>query len=393
MSLDRRKFCYLTAAGVGGFGISSGGIPLQEREPPTTIGATRSLTGFPDSDFYGVAAAFDEVEAAHGRLSGNDLEAYLKAWNGLAASVQRKADALLAEKRRVSAHEAYLRASNYYNRAQQGLLRVGDGVRILEPYRKMRENWDKAWSLKEFPFEWVRIPFRDTTLPGMFVAADPCSNARRPVVLECSGSDHILERNFFRFKWKPFQNRGFSYLALDGPGQGEPLRLRRMYLEPNTEEVSSAALDYLDGRTDVDMDRVGVYGTAFGGYAAARAAVDPRVRAVACRGASFDLWRDCYQFCPDFRGHLEYMLGVKGAEEARRALQPFTLESVADRIRAPIAIYHGGRDKVQDPRGAKRLYDAVPTDRKKLNILPDRAHGVGREAQLEIIDWLVNAVA
>ena len=44
------------------------------------------------------------------------------------------------------------------------------------------------------------------------------------------------------------------------------------------------------------MDRVGVFGTAFGGYAAARAAVDKRIRAVACRSASYDLWQDAYEF-------------------------------------------------------------------------------------------------
>ncbi|MCZ6752845.1 MAG: alpha/beta hydrolase [Acidobacteria bacterium] len=390
MSVDRRKFCQLAAVVLTGCGVRPD--QTAESEPASTIGAARSLGGFPDSDFYGVAAEFDEVEEAQARLSGNDLESYLKAWNGMAAEAERQADALLAEGRRVSAHEAYLRASNYYNRAQQGLLRVGDGVRILEPYQKMRDNWAKAWTLKEQPFEWMQIPFRDTTLPGFFVRADPCSSDPRPVVLECSGSDHILERNFFRSKWKPFVNRGFSYLAIDGLGQGEPLRLRQMYLEPDAEDLISA-LDYLETRPDVDMGRIGLFGTAFGGYAAARAAIDPRVRAVACRSVSFDLWRDCYEYCPAFRSHLEYMLGVSGEDEARRALAPFTLEKIAEKIQAPIAIYHGGRDDVQDPRGAQRLYEAIPGEQKTLKILPDRGHGVGRQAALEITDWLVASVA
>ena len=51
-------------------------------------------------------------------------------------------------------------------------------------------------------------------------------------------------------------------------------------------------------------------------------------------------------------------------------------------------IYHGGRDDVQDPRGAQRLYDAIRGPDKTLKILPGAPRGVGREPELELVDWL-----
>jgi dienelactone hydrolase len=252
----------------------------------------------------------------------------------------------------------------------------------------MRAAWRKAWALAPTPFEEVAIPFSGTTLPGLFAPLGR-GGERAAVLVELSGSDHINERTFFRSDWRKFHNRGVSYFTLEGPGQGEPLRLRRMALRPDYDKVAAAALDYLATRPDVDMHRVGVFGTAFGGYFAAQAGVDPRVRAVACRSASFDLWEDAYRFSPPVRGHLEYMLGVEGEEAARRALAPFTLTALAPRIRAPIAIYHGGRDDVQDPRGAQRLYDAIPPGQKILKIPPDGPRNVGRELELELVDWLI----
>jgi dienelactone hydrolase len=382
----RREFVGLSVLALA----SAGRGTAAAQHAGTEIGAARSLAGFPEADFYGVAAEFDEIHAAQSRLKGSDLDAYMQAWNSVAADAEREADAFLEAGRRVSASESYLRAANYYSRSQQGPLRVGDGVRIMEPYQNMRRTWTKAWELSPPPFEPIRIPFRNTHLPGFFVPATACRDGSRSgVVIECSGSDHILERNYFRSKWRPFHQRGLSYLALDAPGQGEPLRLRKMYLEPDAETVTAAAIDFLAARSDVDMSRIGVFGTAFGGYAAARSGILPRVKAVVCRSASYDLWKDCYEYCPAFRKHLEYMLGVTGEAEARRALQPFTLDGLANRIRVPIAICHGAKDDVQDPRGAERLYDAIPSGQKLLKMLPNQAHGVGREAELEMIDWLV----
>jgi dienelactone hydrolase len=162
-----------------------------------------------------------------------------------------------------------------------------------------------------------------------------------------------------------------------------------MFLVPDYETVVAAAIDYLATRPDVDVERIGVFGQAFSGFFAARSALDPRVRAIACRSVSMDMLRECYDFGTAFRPQFEYMLGVRGETEARRALQAYTMQGLTDRIRVPIAIYHGGRDEVQDPRGASRLYEAVPHPRKVLKIVPGAGRSVGRRAEMELVDWMV----
>lgn len=387
MRIDRREFGVLAVAAIGPR------VAGQTPAAPSLAGSSRSMAGFPEGDFYGVAAEFDEVNAVQRKIEPDDIDSFVTAWTAMADGVARQAGALLEDGRRVSARDAYLRAANYYSRVQQTFLRIGDGVRIMPPYEKMRAAWKTAWTITPPPFEQIQIKYDDTTLPGIFAHADPCRRARMPVVFEFSGSDHINERSFFRSEWRKFHNRGLSYLTLEGPGQGEPLRVRHMALRPDYETVAKAAIDFLTSRSDVDAGRIGVFGTAFGGYFAAQAAVDPRVRAVACRSASFDLWQDSYQFSRVIRRHLEYMLGVEGEASARRALEPYRLDTVAPRVRAPIAIYHGGRDDVQDPRGAQRLYDAIPGAQKTLKILPDAPRGVGREPELELVDWLTTRLS
>jgi dipeptidyl aminopeptidase/acylaminoacyl peptidase len=343
-----------------------------------------------ESDFYGVAADFDELRTIESRVRPGDLAGYVRAWTDVAGDLEQKAGRLVAAGRSISAHDLYLRASNYYHRAQGGFLRAGDGVRIVEPYLKMRQAWAHAWKLAPTPFEPIDLRFADTTLPALFFHADRCApRTKRPVVIVLGGSDHVIERSYFRFEPEDFVTRGVSFLTLDGPGQGEPLNLRRVFLRPDYEHVVGAAIDYLATRSDVDATRIGVYGQAFSGFFAARAALDSRVRAVACRSASFDMLTECYDFSTAFRRQFEYLLGVTGENAARSALRAYNLADAVGRIRVPIAIYHGGRDDVQDPAGARRLFDAVRHSDKLLKIVPDAGRSVGREAEVELTDWLI----
>ena len=69
-----------------------------------------------------------------------------------------------------------------------------------------------------------------------------------------------------------FAARGWNTLAIDGPGQGESLRLRELYARHDYEVAGSAALDFVLQRADVDPAAVVVMGYSFGGYYAARVA-------------------------------------------------------------------------------------------------------------------------
>ena len=58
--------------------------------------------------------------------------------------------------------------------------------------------------------------------------------------------------------------RGMNCLILDGPGTGESVRFRKLYLRHDYELAGSAAFDYLETRKDVNTKKVGVLGISLG---------------------------------------------------------------------------------------------------------------------------------
>lgn len=88
------------------------------------------------------------------------------------------------------------------------------------------------------------------------------------------------------------QARGFSCLLMDFRAHGESGGRFATYGDREAEDVA-AALDYLRGRGDVDMGRVGAMGLSLGGITAIIAAAQlPDVRAVVAEAAFADLLRN-----------------------------------------------------------------------------------------------------
>ncbi len=65
--------------------------------------------------------------------------------------------------------------------------------------------------------------------------------------------------------------RGLACLIVDGPGNGESIRFRGLKLRYDYEVPAGAAVDYLEGRKDVDPKRIGIMALSLGGYYAPRA--------------------------------------------------------------------------------------------------------------------------
>src|ERR1700704_6459480 len=104
---------------------------------------------------------------------------------------------------------------------------------------------------------------------------NPAAVDRPPVLLMIPGLDSVKEE--LQATADYFLRRGIATLAIDGPGQGETEFARN--IEPAYEKPAGAAIDWLEGRHDVDASRIGVYGVSLGGYYAVRvAAPRPPVR-------------------------------------------------------------------------------------------------------------------
>lgn len=225
-------------------------------------------------------AQLGEVVALAGRVADGDEESWLTEWSALAQRVHGIADLALASGHRVSAREAYLRASNYYRNSE--FFRREDpnnDPRAKELSRLSRETFATAITLFDAPVERVAIPYEDTTLPGyLFLAND--DGAPRPTVIYNNGFDSTLEESWFAVGAAALR-RGYNMLAFDGPGQGEVIREQGLVFRHDWEGVVGPVIDFALTRPEVEPDEITLFGYSLGGYLVARAAAfDHRVHAV-----------------------------------------------------------------------------------------------------------------
>lgn len=192
---------------------------------------------------------------------------------------------------------------------------------------------------------------------------------------------------------------GFVVLLYDSRGHGcsgddGPITIRKF------QEDILAALDYLHRRSDIDGDRIGVFGRSIGGSSAIlAAAADRRVRALVTCSAFADpaqLTRDTLRMfhLPPWPiawltcRFIERWLRLPMAEVA-------PLNKTAS-IEVPILLIHGGADTYIRPSNAEHLYAQAPRDRTELLVIPTRRHAdMLRDSTCTewIVDFFVRTLA
>jgi hypothetical protein len=101
-----------------------------------------------------------------------DVESWYNAWSAYADRLYDLAVTLHAAGHRVSACNAFLRASNYYRTAYIFMFALPVDPRVTEAYKKQTDSFQKAAALFEQPIEILKIPYQNTTLPGYFIKPD-----------------------------------------------------------------------------------------------------------------------------------------------------------------------------------------------------------------------------
>jgi dienelactone hydrolase len=331
----------------------------------------------PDPDVRGVAR----------RVKSFNLESWHKQWTEVAEKNEQLAVGFERQERKVTAHEFYLRAADFYRRALVYL--PESDPRMLPSYRKLKETFDKAWSLVSPPFERVQISYEGHRLDALFYPARGPSGSRRPVVYNYSGADGILLRGEDGGAGQ-YVRRGMSFLDVDGPGHGGTLREKKLYAPPDSERVAKAVIDYLVSRPDVDPTRIGLHGSSMGGYSGPRCATaEKRIKAVAVWSGAYNLVDDIFDYYPPIQDRLRWLMGAKDLREARDKIKEFTLEGRADRIECPLLVGYSHDDRVMDPRGALKLYqNAINSPHREM--LDGVGHGEKRfDRRSYIADWFM----
>lgn len=288
-----------------------------------------------------------------------DGEVWQREWSRTGREIAALAQAALDRGETTTARRAFFRAMSYFRHSEFFL--DSSDPRRTEAYNAGRESFRAAVDLTDGVIQQIAVPFEGQEMEGYIVRPDNSGEAR-PTVLFLGGADSWAEELYF-LGGTEFPARGMNVVMVDTPGRGSSLRFKQMYSRPDYEVPVAAILDFLEQRTDVDSDRVGLAGVSFGGYYAPRAAAfEPRVKAVAAWCGTWSILTDFYEFYPPLQQQLQWLSGSRDDAEAREKLAKFTLEGVAEKLTIPVYVMHGTADIIMDIQGAHRFIEALTTD-------------------------------
>lgn len=356
---------------------------------------------------WGVVA-IEEIDRVGARLKQRAAEphAWWEEWSAMAANLERTADAADAEGRQFTAGNYYLRAGNYYFTGERF---VPPGELKLGLYNKALRCFHAGLERRYPQIERVDVPYENTALPAYFMPAAGAAG-RAPTIVLFDGLDNCKEMSVI-FAGIEFAQRGFNTLAIDGPGQGEALRLRRIHSRHDYEVAGTAAYDFVAARRDVDPRKVVVMAYSFGGYYAPRiAAFEKRYAACIAFGAMHwdlhvaqlkrkQLLQTHPQSIAQSAFQFPWVLGAKDMDEAIEWARRFTLEKIADKIACPFLVTHGANDRLTPPDCAEKIYAAVGSKDKTIKIFTvdeggaEHCHVDNRQVGIDYVaDWIAAAL-
>ena len=268
------------------------------------------------------------------------------AWSVRAALHEDAGKKALADGNLITAGETLTTAGVLYHFAK--FVFVQDMAQLRATHEKAVECRNLALPHLDPPGERVEIPYDGATLYGNL--RKPTGVAKPPVVVMCMGMDSAKEE--MASNEYHFLRRGIATLAFDGPGQGEAEY--DIPICPEYERPVGAVIDTIEGRDDIDGDRLGVWGVSFGGYYAPRAAAfDKRIKACISISGPFDFGEVL-----DHRGTHEVFTvrsHSSSDDEAFAVAKRVTLVGAANNITCPLYVVGGSLDVLTPPEEQRRL--------------------------------------
>ena len=337
---------------------------------------------------YYKGADIGEVLSTSARIKNGDNEGWYREWYATAERVNSFAEESERTGNHVSAREAFLRASTYYNQAAFFLTGTSDPSRILPTWKIHRECFDKAGALFNPAFEKIEIPYEDTKLVGYFFSCDD-SGKRRPLLILNNGSDGSVAEMYLQGGAGALA-RGYNCLTFDGPGQGHALRIQDLYFRPDWERVITPVVDYALTRADVDPERIALHGISQAGYWVPRAvAFERRIAAAIADPGVMDVsttWKGKFpkgmlklldkgekekfdkkvdfaeHFAKGMRGELDFRMAPFGVTDSLydvvKLTEQYNLRDCVDQIECPMLITDPDGEQFW-PGQSRELYDAL----------------------------------
>ncbi len=288
-------------------------------------------------------------------------------WCQAASPHENLGRAALADNRCLSAGSHLAQAAVYYHFAK--FMFVNDLGQMRAAHEAAVRCLNDALPHLDPPGERVEIPFDGARMVG--VLRRPARPGPHPIVVLIAGLDSAKEE--FRPTEELFLSRGLATLSVDGPGQGEAEY--ELPIRGDWEVPGAAIIDAVTQLSDINPDRIGLWGVSLGGYYAPRvASADSRVRAciALCGPYSFgDTWDQLPELS---RSAFTVRSKSVSEQEARRRANELSLAGLAGRITAPMLIVAGQRDRIIPWQDAQRLCDEAGGEAELL-LLEDGNHG------------------
>jgi 2,6-dihydroxypseudooxynicotine hydrolase len=268
-----------------------------------------------------------------------------------------------------------------------------DPPRREEGQRRKVDLYRRAADYLLPPSERVEIPVGDVTIPAYLRLPPEAAGGRPlPVVLLIGGLESTKEESYL------FENmcleRGLATFAFDGPGQGETYF--QLGLQADFERYSSACVDYLETRPEVDSDRIGVLGRSLGGYYSVRAAAcEPRLKACVSWGACYHL-DDLDDYPPATKQGFLYVTGIEDPDEAREQLRVIDLSDVIANLEQPTYLLHGLHDEIFSMRHVDLVREGAVN--AELEVVIEEhgnhcAHNLAHIVRPRMADWLARQLS
>lgn len=344
---------------------------------------------------------------------------WFREWSKTAERIEAIGDECLSKGHRISAGEAYLRASNYYLTAEVFLHTNPDDDRIVATYKKGGDLFMKGLELLSAPVSKVEIPYENTTLKGYFFHA--ATKEKAPILLVHQGFDAPIEST--KHIAEEAVRRGYHCLLFEGPGQGLTIREQKLPFRYDWEKVVSPVIDYALTLPGVDEDNIILMGISMGGGFAVRAAAfEPRLKLCIVNPGYINIYEiisgyltpelmNLYEEDPeelnrkmeeiaDFEVgirwgiyHGMWVFGGNTPAEFLDQVKKFDNSEILDQIRCKMLVMDG-TSEVWGEGQAKKLYDALTCEKAYMLFTEEDSAsehcqvGAGAIATQRMFDWL-----
>ena len=309
-------------------------------------------------------------------------EDWCSAWSERAAVHEALGRESLKNGFKLTASEHLIRAAIYYHFAK--FVFVQDVKQMRAAHVKAVECYRDGIAHARPPGERVEVAYENRSIYGVLRKPNASNN---PVLVMAPGLDSTKEE--IHAYEEPFLARGIAVLAIDGPGQGEA-----EYDIPicgDYERAASAVVDWIEGRKDLNAQKIGIWGVSLGGYYAPRAAAyEKRIKACIALSGPYE-WDRIWDGLPELtRETFRVRSHSKDETQARAVAKTLTMKEAAPRITCPIFIVTGRQDRLVPASHAEQLAKAV-SGPVELMVVEDGGHNANNRPyryRSRTADWL-----